>query len=182
MKKKLLVISGPSGVGKGTVLKEVLKNRDDIKYSISCTTRKPREGEVNGQHYFFLEKDEFMKGVENNNFLEWAEFSGNCYGTSREFVQKMLDDGYNVILEIETQGAMQVKEKMPDCTMIFIAPPSVEELERRLRGRNTETEDAIQRRLGIVKTELERSEKYDYIVVNDEVDKAALKILEIIDA
>lgn len=182
MKKKLLVISGPSGVGKGTVLKEVLKNRDDIKYSISCTTRKPREGEVNGQHYFFLEKDEFMKGVENNNFLEWAEFSGNCYGTSREFVQKMLDDGYNVILEIETQGAMQVKEKMPDCTMIFIAPPSVEELERRLRGRNTETEDAIQRRLGIVKTELERSKKYDYIVVNDEVEKAALKILEIIDA
>ncbi len=182
MKKKLLVISGSSGVGKGTVLKEVLKTRNDIKYSISCTTRNPREGEVHGQHYFFLSKDDFMNDVKKGNFLEWAEFSGNFYGTNRELVQKMLNDGFNVILEIETDGAMQVKKKVPDCTMIFIAPPSVEELERRLRGRNTETEEAIQKRLKMVKIELERSKNYDYIVINDEVSKAAAKILEIIDA
>lgn len=182
MKKKLLVISGSSGVGKGTVLKEVLKTRNDIKYSISCTTRNPREGEVHGQHYFFLSKDDFMNDVKKGNFLEWAEFSGNFYGTNRELVQKMLNDGFNVILEIETDGAMQVKKKVPDCTMIFIAPPSIEELERRLRGRNTETEEAIQKRLKMVKIELERSKNYDYIVINDEVSKAAAKILEIIDA
>ncbi|MBR1754345.1 guanylate kinase [bacterium] len=182
MKKKLLVISGSSGVGKGTVLKEVLKTRNDIKYSISCTTRNPREGEVHGQHYFFLSKDDFMNDVKKGNFLEWAEFSGNFYGTNRELVQKMLNDGFNVSLEIETDGAMQVKKKVPDCTMIFIAPPSIEELERRLRGRNTETEEAIQKRLKMVKIELERSKNYDYIVINDEVSKAAAKILEIIDA
>ena len=182
MKKKLLVISGSSGVGKGTVLKELFKMRNDTKYSVSCTTRKPREGEIHVVNYFFITYDEFMKKVENGHFLEWAEFSGNCYGTDREFVKKTLNDGYHVILEIETQGAMQIKEKMPDCTMIFIAPPSVEELERRLRGRNTETEDAIQRRLSIVKTELELSKEYDYIVVNDVVENAAVKISEIIDA
>lgn len=182
MKKKLLVISGSSGVGKGTVLKEVFKNRDDVKYSISCTTRKPREGEINGKHYFFLSHDEFMQGVKDGKFLEWAEFSGNCYGTSREFVEKTLNDGYHVILEIETDGALQIKNKIPDCVMIFIAPPSIEELERRLRGRNTETEEAIQKRLSMVKIELERSKNYDYTVVNDVVEKAANRISEIIDA
>jgi len=182
MKKKLLVISGSSGVGKGTVLKEVLKNRNDIKYSISCTTRKARQGEKHGEQYFFLSKEDFMDDVKKGNFLEWAEFSGNCYGTNKNFVEKTLNDGYHVILEIETDGAMQVKEKCPDCTMIFIAPPSIEELERRLRGRNTETEEAIQKRLNMVELELERSKNYDFIVVNDEVEKAAAKILEIIDA
>lgn len=182
MKKKLLVISGSSGVGKGTVLKEVLRNRNDIKYSISCTTSKPREGEINGQHYFFLSHDDFMKDVKDNKFLEWTEFSGNCYGTSKEFVKKTLNDGYHVILEIETDGALQVKKKVPECTMIFIAPPSIEELEKRLRGRNTETEDAIQKRLSMVQIELERSKNYDYIVINDVVENAAKKISEIIDA
>jgi guanylate kinase len=182
MKKKLLVISGPSGVGKGTVLKEVFKNRTDIKYSVSCTTRKPREGEENGIHYFFLTQAEFKKEIENNNFLEWAEFSGNYYGTNKNFVLKTLNDGYHVILEIETQGALQVKEKMPDCTMIFIAPPSIEELEKRLRGRNTETEDAIKKRLSIVETELKRSTLYDFVVVNEDVNKAAAEITEIINA
>ena len=123
-----------------------------------------------------------MKEVEKNNFLEWANFSGNFYGTSKKFVEKILQDGFNVILEIDTQGAMQVKEKMPDCVMIFIAPPSKEELERRLRGRNTESEEVIQKRLNIANVELEMKEKYDYIIVNDEVIKAADKVSEIIDA
>lgn len=182
MKKKLLVISGSSGVGKGTVINKLLKNRNDIKLSISCTTRKPREGEEHGKQYFFLSTDEFKKGLEEDKFIEWTEFSGNYYGTSREFIEKNLSNGYHVLLEIETDGALQIKNKIPDCVMIFIAPPSIEELERRLRGRNTETEDAIQKRLSMVKTELERSKNYDYTVVNDEVEKAANRISEIIDA
>ena len=176
---RLFVISGSSGVGKGTVINEFLKKHSDFKLSISCTTRGMREGEVNGVNYFFLSKDEFKKCVDNNEFLEWAEFSGNCYGTKKEFVEKCLANGENLILEIDTKGALNVKKLMPEAHLIFIAPPSVEELEARLRGRHTETEEAIQKRLASIKSEIENSKHYDYVVVNDTVENAVKRIEEI---
>lgn len=179
-KKKLYVISGSSGVGKGTVLKGFMAKHPDFMLSISCTTRKPREGELDGVNYFFLSKEDFMHSVEQDKFLEWAEFAGNCYGTKKKFVQQCLDDGKNVILEIETNGALQVKKKMPEAVLIFIAPPSIEELEQRLRGRHTEDEETIQKRLHEVKKELECAKKYDYRVINDDVDNAINELEKII--
>jgi len=176
---KLFVISGSSGVGKGTVIKQLLNTNDNIKLSVSTTTRNPREGEINGIHYFFTTKDEFMKSVDNNEFIEWAEFSGNCYGTKKDFVENTLKNGQNVLLEIDTQGALQIKEKMPETILIFIAPPSLEELKKRLIGRGTESEEAIQKRLNCVEQEQENSKKYDYIVINDTVENAVLKLEEI---
>ena len=176
---KLFVISGSSGVGKGTVIKQLLQTNNSIKLSVSTTTRKPREGELHGIHYFFTEKEDFLKAVDNNEFIEWAEFSGNYYGTQKAFVEETLKNGQNVLLEIDTQGALQIKEKMPEAILIFIAPPSWEELKKRLIGRGTETEEAIQKRLSCVEKEQENSKKYDYIVVNDIVDNAVLKLEEI---
>ena len=131
--KKLWIISGSSGVGKGTVLKAVLAKRPDLKVSISCTTRLPREGEVNGVNYFFLSREDFQKAVNEGKFLEWAEFSGNMYGTRLDYVSKKLSEGHNIILEIDTQGALKVKSQLPEAVLIFILPPSLEELEARLR-------------------------------------------------
>ena len=176
---RLFVISGSSGVGKGTVINEFLRRHFDFKLSISCTTRGKREGEEHGVNYFFLSQEEFRKCVDNNEFLEWAEFSGNCYGTKKEFVENCLSRGENLILEIDTKGALNVKKIMPEATLIFIAPPSVEELEARLRGRHTETEEAIQKRLASIKSEIENSKQYDYVVVNDTVENAVKKIEEI---
>ena len=176
---KLFVISGSSGVGKGTVIKEFLNKHPEFKLSISCTTRGMREGEKHGVNYFFLTKDEFTKCINNNEFLEWAEFSGNCYGTKKEFVKNCLTKGENLILEIDTKGALNVKKLMPEATLIFIAPPSLEELEARLRGRHTETEEAIQKRLASIKSEIENSKHYDYVVVNDTVENAVKRIEEI---
>ncbi len=176
---KLYVISGSSGVGKGTVINEFLKKHPSFKLSVSCTTRGMREGEVHGVNYFFLSKEEFKKCVDNNEFLEWAEFSGNCYGTKKEFVEKCLAKGENLILEIDTKGALNVKKLMPEANLIFIAPPSIEELEARLRGRHTETEEAIQKRLASIKLEIENSKHYDYVVVNDTVENAVKRIEEI---
>ena len=173
---KLFVISGSSGVGKGTLLKTFMSKHPDYKLSVSCTTRKPREGEVDGINYFFLTEEQFNKYIENDEFLEHAEFSGNHYGTQKSYVQKKLAEGKNLILEIDTQGALQVKKIMPDAVMIFIMPPSMEELEARLRGRHTETEDAIQKRLASIKEEIERSEFFDYKVVNDEVERAVQEL------
>ena len=175
---KLIVISGSSGVGKGTVIKEFLNQHKEYRLSISCTTRKPREGEVDGVNYFYLSVEEFKKSVENNEFLEWAEFSGNYYGTKKSFVEECLNNGENVLLEIDTKGALNVKKLMPEATLIFIAPPSLEELESRLRGRHTETEEAIQKRLASIKLENENSKYYDHIVVNDTVENAVECITE----
>ncbi|MCR5265762.1 MAG: guanylate kinase [Cyanobacteria bacterium RUI128] len=174
--KKLFVISGSSGVGKGTVIKSLLAKHSDIKLSISYTTRSPRAGEEEGVNYFFRTKEEFMKAVENDEFLEWAEFSGNCYGTKRKFVEKSLNNGEHVLLEIDTQGALQIKKKMPEAVLLFIAPPSYEELEARLRGRKTETEEAIQKRLKFVEFEKENSKYFDYIIINDTVENAVNEI------
>lgn len=169
---KLFVISGSSGVGKGTVIKEFLKKHPNFKLSVSCTTRKPREGEVNGIHYFFLSKEDFKTKVEHNDFLEWAEFSGNMYGTQREYVKSKLSEGKNLILEIDTKGALNVKKIMPEATLIFILPPSFEELEARLRGRHTETEEAIQKRLNSTRLEMENSKLFDFQIINDSVENA----------
>ena len=182
MNKKLFVISGCSGVGKGTVLKEFMaRNSDDFMLSVSCTTRKPRVGEVDGVNYFLLTHEEFEKAVQEDKFLEHAQFAGNFYGTKKKFIKQKFEEGLNIILEIETQGALQVKSKMPEAVLIFIAPPGqgVDELEKRLRGRNTEDEETIQRRLAEAKVELERAKQYDYVVVNDDLEHAINEVEEI---
>ena len=182
MNKKLFVISGCSGVGKGTVLKEFMaRNSDDFMLSVSCTTRKPRVGAVDGVNYFFLTHEEFEKAVQEDKFLEHAQFAGNFYGTKKKFIKQKFEEGLNIILEIETQGALQVKSKMPEAVLIFIAPPGqgVDELGKRLRGRNTEDEETIQRRLAEAKVELERAKQYDYVVVNDDLERAINEVEEI---
>lgn len=178
--KKLFVISGSSGVGKGTIIKRFLEKNPNFKLSVSCTTRGKRDGEEHGVNYYFLTREEFMSAVEKGEFLEWAEFSGNCYGTNKKFVQQCLDNDEDLLLEIDTQGALQVKKKMDNAVLIFILPPSVEELERRLRGRGTETEEAIQKRLNTVKSEMKNAKFFNYKVINDEVDRAVEEIENII--
>lgn len=181
-KKKLFVISGSSGVGKGTVIRGFLDRNPNFMLSISCTTRQMRPGEVDGVNYFFLSREEFSKSAENNEFLEWAEFSGNFYGTKKEFIEKSLVKGRDLILEIETKGAKQVKEKMPEAVLIFIMPPSYEDLESRLRNRNTESEEAIQKRLESVKYELDNSSNFDYVIVNDKLEDAIVDLENIINS
>ena len=180
MNKKLYVVSGSSGVGKGTVLKEFLKQNPDFMLSISCTTRVPREGETDGVNYFFMTKEDFKHCIDNDKFLEWAEFAGNFYGTKKKFINQCLADGKDIILEIDTQGALQVKKKMPEAVLIFICPPSLQALENRLRGRHTEDEAAIQKRLDAVKEELARAENFDYKIVNDDIQRAVSELEMII--
>ena len=177
---KLFVISGSSGVGKGTVIKAFLEKHPEFKLSVSCTTRSKREGEISGINYFFLTKKEFEQCVQNDDFLEWAEFSGNFYGTKKNFVHNCLNNGDNLILEIDTQGALKVKNIMPEAILIFIAPPSLKELESRLRGRHTETEEAIQKRLASIRLEIENSKYFDYQIINDTVDNAIQELEKII--
>ena len=176
MTGKLFVISGSSGVGKGTLLKSFLAKHNEFKLSVSCTTRKPREGEEHGKNYFFVTEEEFQKNIDSNEFLEWAEFSGNKYGTQRTYVENKLAEGKNIILELDTIGALNVKKIMPNATLIFIMPPSFEELEARLRGRHTETEDAIQKRLSSTKLEIQNSQNYDFRIVNDSIDRAVKEL------
>ncbi len=180
MNKKLFVLSGSSGVGKGTVLKGFLEKNPNFMLSISCTTRAPRPGEVDGVNYFFISQQEFKNCIENNKFLEWAEFAGNFYGTKKKYINQCLAEGKDIILEIDTQGALQVKKQMPEAVLIFICPPSYEALENRLRGRHTEDEATIQKRLQQVKIELERAEKFDYKIVNDNLDEAIKNLEEVI--
>lgn len=176
---KLFVIAGSSGVGKGTLIKRFLEKNPDVKYSVSYTTRAPRPGEVNGANYFFTTTEDFETAVKNGEFLEWAKFSDNYYGTKASTVQKSIENGEKLILEIETQGALQVMKKFPHAEFIFIHPPSLEALEARLRGRGTETEEAIQKRLGVVKQELEISKLFTHQVVNDNIDKALEELQKI---
>lgn len=177
---KLYVISGSSGVGKGTVIKLFLERHPEYRLSVSCTTRSKRDGEINGVNYFFLSNAEFSECIKNNEFLEWAEFSGNRYGTKKSFVEDCFKNEEGVILEIDTKGALNVKSIMPEAVLIFIAPPSLDELEARLRGRGTETEDAIQKRLASIKLEIENSKKFDYTIVNDTVENAVRELEKII--
>lgn len=179
----LIVLSGPSGVGKGTVRKELFKQPNtNYEYSISMTTRKPREGEVDGVDYFFKTREEFEQLIEEGGLLEYAEFVGNYYGTPLEYVNETLDAGRDVFLEIEVQGAAQIREKVPEALFIFLAPPSLSELERRLVGRGTESEEIIQKRIQAAKEELEMMSLYDYVVENDEIQNACDKINAIIVA
>ncbi len=158
-----------------------MKNHN-LTYSVSMTTRKMREGEVDGKDYYFVTKDEFLKQIDDGNFLEYAEFVGNYYGTPLDKVNQKLDEGKEVVLEIEVEGALQVKKKVPDCVMIFLVPPSKEELYNRLKNRGTEAEEIIQKRIEKANREFKVAPKYDYIVVNDEVNNAADRIMAIIRA
>ena len=174
----LFVFSGPSGVGKGTLKAKLFEEfAGRIAYSVSATTRGPREGEADGKDYFFISRQEFERRVKNNEFLEHAEFAGNCYGTPRAYVEKLLDSGMNVVLEIDVQGALQVMKSMPECVSVFILPPSFEELEHRLRGRGTETEEKVRERLETAKRELPYAPQYDYQIVNGGDIEAAYQSL-----
>ena len=166
-KGTLYVISAPSGCGKGTILSEVLKEFKNIHYSVSATTRAPREGEANGVNYYFITREEFEKEIENGGMFEYAEFCGNYYGTPKAKVVEKLDSGIDVILEIETVGAMKVKKAYPDAVLIFILPPNIDTLRKRLVGRGTEALDVIERRVGEAASEIEKSYNYDYVLVND---------------
>ena len=181
-KGKLLVISGPSGAGKSTVVFKAIEGREDICFSTSVTTRSPRPGEVDGREYFFVNFERFREMVENDELLEHAEYVANRYGTPRAYVEQRMAEGMNVLLDIEVQGARQVHEKMPEAVMIFVAPPSLKELERRLRGRGTDTERAIEARLIRAQQEFAEADFYDYLIINDDADKAARELNAIIDA
>lgn len=179
----LVVISGPSGVGKGTVRKALFQRKGhNLDFSISMTTRSPREGEIEGRDYFFVSKEKFQEEIKKGNLLEYAKFVNNYYGTPKDKVIEKLEEGKEVVLEIEVQGAMQVKAKMPDAVFIFIAPPSYKALESRLIHRGTETSDVIIERLHKARNEIMFASSYDYIVVNDEVENAVDKIIAIIRA
>ena len=178
----IVIISAPSGCGKGTVLKEVFAKYNKARYSISATTRNPRDGEKNGVEYHFLSKADFENRIKNNQMLEYAEYCGNFYGTPKDEVYKTIEQGFDVILEIEVQGAEQVKKICPEAVTIFVMPPSLSELEKRLIGRQTEDMETIQKRIDTAKIELEKADKYDFVVLNDEVETAADKIISIIKA
>jgi guanylate kinase len=178
----LIVVSGPSGAGKGTICKELLNNNPNLKYSISATTRQPRTGEVNGVNYLFITKDKFTGMIENDELLEWAEVYGNFYGTPRQYVLDQLNNGYDVVLEIDTQGAMKVKEKFPEGVYIYILPPSLDELADRIHKRGTDSLEVIKKRLQCVNGELAEAHNYHYIVTNDQVPAAVEKIENIIAA
>ena len=179
----LIVLSGPSGVGKGPVRKALFNMPgQNLEYSISMTTRKQRPGEVNGKDYYFVSREEFEKRISEGKFLEYAEFVGNYYGTPLDLVNEKLADGKEVVLEIEVQGALQVREKCPDAVFIFLAPPSKQALYDRLRSRGTESEEVIEQRVQKANKEFKLAYKYDYIVVNDTVENAADRILAIIRA
>ena len=168
----LAVVSGFSGAGKGTIMKALLGKYDNYALSISATTRKPREGEVHGREYFFLSVEEFEAMIKNDQFIEHARYVSNYYGTPRSYVEEKMAEGKDVILEIEIQGALKVKEKFPDTLLVFVVPPTAEDLKNRLIGRGTETMDVIESRMDRALEEAEEMESYDYILVNDTVEKA----------
>ena len=183
-KGTLFVFSGPSGTGKGTILTSYFNKYKDnkLKYSVSATTRKPRSGEVDGVNYFFKTKDEFQQMIDGGEFLEWASFCDNFYGTPLKYINDMLDSGVDIVLEIETVGAMKVRDKCPDAVMIFVLPPSMSVLKKRLTERGTEDADVVAKRLFVAKDEISLSTKYDYILVNDELAVAVDELYSIITA
>ena len=176
----LIELSGPSGAGKDTVLKSLMQNEPGVRLSVSATTRAPREGEEDGKDYFFLSCPRFKELVENGKMLEHAEYCGNFYGTPSEPIDAWQAEGCDVILEIEVQGGAQIKTKRPDCVSIFILPPSLEVLEKRLRRRGTDAEEAIQKRLAAAKSEIAQAMHYDYVVVNDDLESAVEQVAEIL--
>lgn len=179
----LIVISGPSGAGKGTICKRLLEKNPNLGYSISATTRPPRTGEVNGVNYWFLSKDEFQQMIQEDGLLEWAEVYGNYYGTPAQKVRESLAEGKNIVLEIDTQGAALVRDKFPDGVYVYVLPPSLDELKKRIIGRGTDSMESIERRLSCAKSEIACADKqYNYLVLNDEVELAVERIEAIITA
>ena len=179
---KLIVVSGPSGAGKSTVIGKVMERRSDLCFSVSATTRKPRDGEVDGVNYFFVTGTEFDRMIGDDELLEHAEYNRDNYGTPRAYVEEKRRAGMHVLLDIEVQGARQVRERVPEAIKIFIIPPSLQVLEQRLRGRGTETEEQIQRRLARARGEYREADFYDYVVINDNLDTAANELNAIITA
>ncbi|MGB7442785.1 MAG: guanylate kinase [Coleofasciculaceae cyanobacterium] len=177
---RLIILTGPSGVGKGTLLRLLLKKHPELCLSISATTRQPRPGEIDGQDYYFVSRQKFEQMVTNNELLEWAEYAGNYYGTPRPPVEQLLQQGKSVILEIEVVGANKVKKSFPQVERIFILPPSLTELEQRMRGRAKDSDEAIAKRLSIAKSELEQSDQFDWQIVNEDKQKALEEIEEAI--
>ncbi len=178
----LVVISGPSGTGKGTVCKKLLSQRENVRYSVSATTRKPREGEKEGLNYFFVSESQFLDMLEKDALIEWDKYCNNYYGTPKAFVDECLEEGTDVILEITVEGALEIKQKYPECVLIFLLPPSLEELRRRIVTRATECCDVIEKRLQQATNELKYAGKYDYLILNDSVDSAVLNIEKVLDA
>ncbi len=178
----VIVVSAPSGGGKGTILKELFKRNSNIKFSVSATTRNPRPGEIDGESYYFIDKNHFEELIVSGKMLEHAEYCGNYYGTPKEPIEKAVKDGFDIVLEIEVQGGAQIKKKIPDCVSVFITPPSMEVLEKRLRNRGTETDEVIKNRLNTALVEIPHAKDYDYIVVNDELEKAVDELESIIKA
>ena len=177
----LIVISGFSGAGKGTLMKKLIENYDQYALSISMTTRMPREGEIDGREYFFSTREQFEDKIKQGGLIEYAQYCGNYYGTPKDYVEKQLEEGKDVILEIEIQGAMKVKEKFPDTVLLFVMPPSVEVLQQRLVGRGTEKEEIILERLQRAEEEAEGIEEYDYIIVNDDLEACVKELHELLD-
>ncbi|WP_027717218.1 guanylate kinase [Desulfovirgula thermocuniculi] len=178
----LLVLSGPSGAGKGTVCRALVEKEPNIRLSVSATTRKPRAGEVDGVNYFFVTRERFQEMIKAGELLEWAEVYGNYYGTPRKAVEEALQEGYDVLLEIDVQGGLQVKEKFPEAVLIFLLPPSRAALVERLTGRGTDSAEEIRRRLRWASTELQSLYRYDYVVINRRVEEAVATIQAIITA
>ena len=178
--KKLIIITGPSGVGKGTVVKELLDRNKDIWLSISATTRNPRIGEKDGENYYFISDEKFKDMIDKKEFLEWAQFAGNYYGTPLSTVNEKIEKGFIVLLEIEVEGAKQIKEKFPEALSIFLLPPSKAELEKRIRNRGTEKEEAIDRRLSRADYEIASSDEFDFVLTNHDVDETVKEVFKII--
>ena len=176
----LIIVSGFSGAGKGTVMKKLMSEYDNYALSISATTRSPRPGEQDGREYFFKTVAEFETMIENNQLIEYAKYVGNYYGTPKEYVEKMLDEGKDVILEIEMQGTMKVKEIMPETVLVFITPPTAEELKKRLEGRGTEDSETIKARLKRASEEVVYMDKYDYLLINDKLDECVENLHKIV--
>ncbi|MBQ1943240.1 MAG: guanylate kinase [Clostridia bacterium] len=178
----LLILSGPSGVGKGTVVDELIRRNENITVSVSMTTRAPRAGEVEGESYYFVTREDFLSRMAKGELLEYSNHFENYYGTPKAPVSKAMSSGKDVILEIDVNGAFAVKEKMPDSVLIMIAPPSLSDLRDRLKGRNTETAEVIEERIGRAKFELGKAHRYDYVVINDDIEEATIAVETIIAA
>lgn len=178
----LVVLSAPSGTGKGTVIKELMAQNDNIKLSVSATTRNPREGETDGQHYFFKSVDDFCRMIDNNELVEWVKYCDNYYGTPRKYIEEATQAGYDVFLELEVEGAANIRDKYPGCILIFLLPPSFEELERRIVGRGTEQPETIHKRLSRAREEMHFIDQYDYVVINGDLNQAVRDIQSILAA
>lgn len=178
----LIVVSGPAGVGKGSIVRKLTEQEKHIVFSVSATSRAPRLGEIDGENYYFISREEFEEMIKKDKLIEWVEYCNNYYGTPKEFVFNEIDKGRTIVLEIEVEGAINVKKKYPNCVLCFILPPDLTELENRLRGRGTETEDSVRNRLTRAKKELQLLDEYDYLVVNDSIDETTKCFQSIIQA